>query len=188
MAVAKINLPSVMETVFEGISSSNRLHVRDRIAGQIFLIDTGADISMLPADPKIREKPSLFKLYAANNSRINTFGESLHTLNLGLQRPIRWNFCIADVPVAIIGVDLLAHYRLLVDLNKRRLIDPLSNIYTLSVLKEAAVHSVYVVEPHTENALLLAEFPEICGSSKPIPPETHDVFHHIIITGPPVDE
>ena len=120
----KLTQPSVEETSSEGPHLSKRLHVRDRISGKSFLIDTGVDISLVPANPKACGKPSSFKLFAANNSLINTYGESMLTFNLGIRRPIRWSFCIADVPHPIIGADLLSHYGFLVDLKGNRLVDP----------------------------------------------------------------
>ena len=48
-----------METIGSGIQSSKRLHVRDRDSGLVFLIDTGSDISLLPADKRtIKNQPN----------------------------------------------------------------------------------------------------------------------------------
>lgn len=71
---------------------SKRLRVRELTSGRKFLVDTGADISVLPAAPG--QRPQGIKIYAANDTVIDTFGESTLTLNLGLRRPIVWNFCI----------------------------------------------------------------------------------------------
>lgn len=68
--------------------SSVRLHVRDRVTGELFLVDTGAEISLLPAGKATNRTPSNFKLYAANDTRINTYGGSFRTLHLGL-RPLK---------------------------------------------------------------------------------------------------
>lgn len=170
------------------MASENRLHVRDRTTGQRFLIDTGADISLFPADPKIGVKPSGRKLFAANGSRIDTFGESLRELDLGLRRVFRWNFCIAAVPYAIIGADLLKHYGLIVDLKKRRLVDTATRMYSLAVSRSVPASSVNSVNPGSKFAELLAEFPEITGSSPLAPPGERDVLHYIMTTGPPVAE
>ena len=187
-SIKKLTQPSVEETSSEGPRLSKRLHVRDRISGKSFLIDTGADISLVPANPKACGKPSSFKLFAANNSLISTYGESLLTLNLGIRRPIRWSFCIADVPHPIIGADLLSHYGLLVDLKRNRLVDPSTNVYSLAVVKEVSFDSIFAVVPGSECAKILADFPEITGVSKPTVPRNSDVFHHILTSGPPVSE
>ena len=106
MEIGKPVGPFVGETGEGRRIDSKRLHIRDQATGQIFLIDTGADISLIPAIQRIRGVPSSFKLFAANNTQIDTFGESPRSLDLGLRRPIRWNFTIAAVPYAIIGADL----------------------------------------------------------------------------------
>lgn len=44
----KLNSSPRAETVGETGKRQNRLHVFDRITGQRFLVDTGAEISILP--------------------------------------------------------------------------------------------------------------------------------------------
>jgi hypothetical protein len=63
-------------------NTSVRLHVRDRVTGELFLVNTGAEISLLPAGNVLNKTPSSFKLYTANDTQINTFGESFRTLHL----------------------------------------------------------------------------------------------------------
>ena len=92
--------------------------------GLIYLIDTGSDISLLPADSKTLKKfPSEVVLFAANDSRVHTFDEREITFNLNLRRNFKWNFCVAQVPYPIIGVDLLAHFHLVPFLHESRLVD-----------------------------------------------------------------
>ncbi|KAK2577095.1 hypothetical protein KPH14_001014 [Odynerus spinipes] len=56
------------------MSSTNRLIVRDRKMGIRYLIDTGADISVLPkAILSTKKSPEQAKLYAANGTSIKTF-------------------------------------------------------------------------------------------------------------------
>ncbi|KMQ86705.1 gag pol polyprotein [Lasius niger] len=184
----KLDQPFRLETVGKGQQISNRLHVRDRISGQMFLVDTGADISLVPADSRIKGKPSELKLFAANNMRIDTFGESFRELDLGVRRQIRWNFCIAAVPYAIIGADLLACYGLLVDLKQQRLVDNNTKLYSRAIRKPAPIHSINAVDPCSKFFKILAEFPQITGALHLTPPADRDVFHHIITTGPPVAE
>lgn len=62
-------------------------------------------------------------LYAANNTPIKTFGEKNCVRDLGLGKPIEYNFILTDVSQAIIGFDLLAHYNLAPDLCRKCLID-----------------------------------------------------------------
>lgn len=113
------------------MASKKRLFVRDRISGIRFLIDTGSDISLLPADTGSKKRPVNYVLYAANNSPINTHGERRLSLDLGLKRPVVWNFCVASMPYAIMGADLLSHYGFNVDLRNHRIINAQTGVSTI---------------------------------------------------------
>ena len=62
-----------------------------------------------------------YKLYAANSTVIITYGQQSATLNIGIRRTIQWPFIIAGIQTAIIGADLIAHYGLLIDLEKKKI-------------------------------------------------------------------
>jgi hypothetical protein len=64
-----------------------------------------------------------YKLLAANNTTIATYGWISLSLDLGLRRDFTWRFMVADVQEPIIGADFLAHFGLLVDCRNRRLLD-----------------------------------------------------------------
>ena len=82
--------PIRAETIDVGPSSSKRLHIRDVVTGVIYLVDTGSDISLLPADSKtLKKKPRDIVLFAANDSRVPTFGEINVTSNLNLRRAFK---------------------------------------------------------------------------------------------------
>ena len=88
----KLNQPNRTETIDLGPSDSKRLHIRDVSTGLVYLIDTGSDISLLPADSKtLKQKPNDLVLFAANDSRVPTYGEWNVTLNIILRHVIRWN-------------------------------------------------------------------------------------------------
>jgi len=97
------------------------LTIGDRKEGTKYLIDTGADISVIPRN-MIRGllKPSDLRLFAANNIEICTYGTQTRILDVGFRRPFRWDFLIADVKQSIIGADFLAHHGILPDLKNRR--------------------------------------------------------------------
>ena len=86
---------------------SSRLFIFDRRSHIKFLIDTGSDISVLPANRYKHLKPSGPQLYAANGSIIRTYGQKLVKLDLELRREFNWSFTVADVTTAIIGADFL---------------------------------------------------------------------------------
>ena len=152
----------------------------------MFLVDTGADISLIPVTPRFRSSLSSRKLFAANNTLIDTFGEVLLVLNLGLRRPVKWNFTVAAVPYPIIGADLLAHHGITVDLAKRRLIDSSLGVGASCFVREVPAVSVLTSDPSGSCADLLKDFPEVLGASSLKPPPSSGVFHHILTSGSPV--
>ncbi|XP_015604132.1 uncharacterized protein LOC107271987 [Cephus cinctus] len=103
-------------------STSNLLTISDKFNQLCFLVDTGAEISVLPKMCcKGFSKQTNCKLHAANGTSIKTFGTKSLTLDLGLQKPFRWEFCVADVEQPSIGADFLKSHNLPVNLNNRRL-------------------------------------------------------------------
>ncbi|GFY21420.1 transposon Ty3-I Gag-Pol polyprotein [Trichonephila clavipes] len=71
-----------------------------------FLIDSGAAMSCyLKRLTKFSVKQDL-ELYAANGSRISTYGIIKLQLDFGLRRSFPWSFLVADVSDPIIGADL----------------------------------------------------------------------------------
>nr|VZI33608.1 unnamed protein product [Spirometra erinaceieuropaei] len=123
--------PTVESTAAGSVANlhTRRLFLWDRIAGAKFLVDTGAEVSVVPPNPAERKTRSSFYLTAANNFSIPTFGQRSITLDLGLRRIFRWVFIIADVSVALISADFLAHFNLLVDLKNRRLVDCITDLH-----------------------------------------------------------
>ena len=184
--VGGIDSPSVDETGTEGLKS-NRLYVFDQTNTKRFLIDTGAEISVLPITNKNRVQPTNFKLYAANGSTINTYGNEFKTLHLGI-RALAWNFCIADVETPIIGADLIKHYKLLVDLANKRLLDPSVGAFTTGVVKPSKPVKISTVNPAEKFSKILGEFPEVTGSTQWKKTDKVKVRHHINTKGTPVAE
>ena len=113
--VASTDLPSI---------SSRLLTIQDPLSRLIYLIDTGAEISVMPPRPEdCSHSPDNVKLQAANGSSIQTFVRRSVKVELGLAKSFTWNFTIADVTKPIIGADFLRYYWLLVDLGRKRLMD-----------------------------------------------------------------
>ncbi|BHF76260.1 hypothetical protein SprV_0501935800 [Sparganum proliferum] len=149
------------------------LFLWDRIADAKFLVDSTAEVSVVPPTPAERKARSSFCLTAANNSSILTFGQRSITLDLGLRRIFRWVFIIADVSVALIGADFLAHFNLLVDLKNRRLVDCITNLpASCRSDVNACVNPLTAVPP--------PDRPLISRSGH----QTHS-HPHIFTTGPP---
>lgn len=117
---------------------SRRLVIFDPDLKLNFLIDTGADISVLP--PSIKQRNSVkhedYQLFAANGSPIKTFGNSTISLNLGLRRVFQWSFVIADIYHPIIGADFLSHFGLLVDLQNKKLSDSETKLFCVGSIRQ----------------------------------------------------
>ena len=113
-------------TSLTGSDNHGRLfYVHDRITGTRFLVDTGAEVSVIPptvSDKRFHSNSSV-TLQAVNQSSINTFGERSMILDLGLRRTFRWIFIVADIQTPIIGADFLKAFGLLVDIKHRKLYD-----------------------------------------------------------------
>ena len=90
--------------------ANRRLIVRDRVTDIRFLVDTGADISIIPASSRDLAHIGKQMLYAANGTIIPTYGQKLLRLDLGFRRVFQWPFVIAEVDTFIIGSDFLARY------------------------------------------------------------------------------
>lgn len=112
-----------------------RLKISDTTTNMQFLIDTGADVSVIPRGLRSAgAKPTSMQLFAANGTPIKVYGEVLLKVNLGLRREFSWQFLIADVTSGIIGADFISHHDLLIDLKRKRLIDDTTRLEAAGVL------------------------------------------------------
>ena len=139
----------------------------------------------------LRDKiqPSEYELSAAN-STIHTYGYQQLRLDLGLRRDFVWQFVIADVSTAIIGLDFLAHYNLLPDCRKLRLVDNETHRFAPGRKAHSlAQHGVKAILPakSTPFSDILAEFLEITRPPGLPRVVKHLTQHHIRTSpGPPV--
>ena len=105
-SVGKRSSQAVTVATVTGPPQSRLFFVFDNANDLQFLVDTGAEISVIPPDPKQRDlKPFPVTLRAANNSVIPTYGQRLLTLDLGLRRQFSFVFTIAQVQHPIFGID-----------------------------------------------------------------------------------
>ena len=175
-------------------------HIVDPTTGQKFLIDTGAQVSVLPATKAERASTVLWRrlkavtsklsshLKAVNGTHIPVYRQRSVTLNLGLRRIFRWVFLVAHVGSAIIGADFLTQHGLLVDVKRKRLIDSATNLFIHGIAVRATTDvalscATVAKEPF---AALIAEFPKLTSPPDWTQPVCHDIRHHIVTSGPPV--
>lgn len=171
-------------------TTTGRLFVTDRVTKMQFLVDTGSDLCVFPRSAiRMPCTKSKFDLVAANNTVIHTYGPTSLCLNLGLRRDFTWSFTIADVTKAIIGVDFLSYYNLLVDCKNQRLVDGTTTLSVAAIQSGTSEHilSVKAFTGNTEFHTLLREFPEITRPAGIKSPPKHNTMHYIRTTpGPPV--
>ena len=125
-------------------------------------------------------KKTAYELFAANETRIATYGTLAMELNLSLRRAFKWHFTVADVQTPIIGLDFLGHYGLLVDPTKKRLLDTTTQLTTRGYAANCKQLMIKTVNGDSVYHQLLAKFPDLTR-----PPAfgrekiRHGVEHHI---------
>ena len=177
--------PSVAEVAGHNI---NRLfYTRDRVSRRRFLVDTGAEVSVLPATraDKYSNKQGV-KLTAANESRIGTFGKCTISLHFDKQH-FQWTFTVADVSQPLLGADFLRAHSLLVDVKGQQLID--SSDFTLIGVRSVTTTALQldsIASANDDFAKLLAKFPDITTPAFDKATTKHRVNLFILTTGLPV--
>lgn len=148
-------------------------------------MDTGSDLSIIPATSKEKKcSATKWRLQAANGTVINTFGQRFVTTDMGLRRRFSWNFVIADVSTPIIGADFLAHFGIIVDLKRRRLIDSTTNLHSIGGLTTPKLYNVTTVVTEHPFRDILEEFRQVTLPYTLRSEVQHDVTHHIQTKGP----
>lgn len=173
-------------------STPGRLFIMDSATKTQFLIDTGSDICVFPKHlVRERGRKTTYQLSAANGSVIDTFGTIELNLNLGLRRNFSWRFVIADVTKAIIGVDFLSHYKLIVDVGNQKLVDGLTNLSAVASIVKLDCCTLSVKVPNVDSNSrwhsILSQYPEITRPAGTLGIVKHHTKHHIRTTpGPPI--
>ena len=173
--------------VATGRHGQGLLFLCDSISKRQFLVDTGAEVSVLPAtglDTRTRQPGP--PLLAANGNSITTYGTRTLSLHFA-SNTYKWNFIIADVTRPLLGADFLRSNSLLVDVKRKRLVDA-ETFY--SVL----LNSTTTPAPHLDATsfstdqydMLLAEFPDITTPNFVQSPIKHGIQHFISTKGRPI--
>lgn len=172
-----------------GHTLPRRLFVTDKKNSLKFLVDTGADISILPASTfrKFRA-PDPYKLYAANGATINTYGKQIMSLDLGLRRSFVYEFIVADVTKPILGADFLGDYGLLIDISNKKLIDNTTQLKANCIERQTEYTPIGTICESITCNDLLTEFKDLTVPSTINHQNSPDigVNHQIITTGQPI--
>ena len=177
-----------VEATLPKLLHSKLLYVADKNNKCKYLIDMGAAVSVLPKSCANRiSDADCLPLVAANNTTINTYGNSKRVVDVGFKRDYPWTFIVANVQQPIIGANFLINYNLLVDLRNRCLRDirtalaipaSLSSIRPLSFNRVDTVHNKYTK--------LLGQFPELTRPTTKGETVKHSITHKIVTKGHPV--
>lgn len=160
-----------------------RLCVTDSNSGTQFLIDTGAEVSVLAVkNRKVATSTNTYSLYAANGTPIRTYGEKTLYLNLGLRRVFKWTFIVADVRRSIIGADFLKNNKLLVDLDARKLVDKVTELCVITRVTQCDDSTIRTIDRNNIYYDILHKYSEL---TKPrnVQIPMHNIEHRIITTG-----
>ena len=159
----------------------------DHASQRYFLVDTGADGSILPpSDNDRRYATRGAPLTAANGSDIPTFGKRTATLRLG-SRFFCWQFVIADVKRPILGADFLAEFNLLVDVRRRRLVDARTYESINADVASANILRVFHIRPQSfmRHDKIIEDFPSLLTPAYSSDPPKHGVEYFIPTQGTP---
>ena len=158
------------------------LYLYDKNSKRKFLVDSGANLSVFPADKNDTQSEDDSSLVAANGTKINSYGEKLLNLNLGLRREFVWPFVIADVQYPILGADFLSYFNLSISMHDRTIIDNVTDITHKVESCECPFVSVSATSDghHVE---ILSRYPSLTSETESLPPVKHNYEHKIPTNG-----
>jgi cleavage and polyadenylation specificity factor subunit 1 len=163
---------------------SSRLIITDPSTGLEFLIDTGAEVSVIPNILFRQFKPDPKTLLsAANGSAIQTFGTKLLEVTLGLRRSFKHIFILASVDRPMIGADFLSKFGILVDLRRKTLLDETTKLSVNAFSTNILTPTLRSYRLDTDYGNILGEFPNLVAPLDYNAPVKHNVEHHIVTTG-----
>ena len=155
---------------------SKRLFVFCKRAHKRFLVDTGSEISVIPPTSYDKKHKSKIQLFAANKSIINTYGQRLINIDLGLRRAFNWTFTIADVSCPIIGADFLSHFDLAPDLKRAQLRDFTTGLTSSGRSTSMPSLGISAIGKRDKWTAILERYPELL---KPCLTIKHNTVHRI---------
>ena len=167
-------------------AGSSTLYVLDTTTNTFLLVDSGAEVSLLPAGQRDRSCPATSPpLVAANGRPIASYARRRSTLLLDGQQ-FSWSFIIADMPVGVLGADFLVHHSLAVDLKRRFLFRWLPSdwaaelVIIKGVLRPLSIQwRVNLVAPDCPFLSMLRSRPALTTPSFDIQMPKHKVELHI---------
>jgi len=169
------------------VTPGSLLHIEDQLTHRRFLCDTGASYSILPHHSSaVASGPSL---HGPAGRQIKCWGERELTLTFN-DKQYKWIFLLADVKFAIIGIDFLKHFKLVVDAAAGQLIDTKTMAIITAVpgavqRTSGGLFCAVGTAPPAYRSILV-EYQDVLNSTGDLPPPAHKVEHHLITAGRPV--
>ena len=164
----------------------NTLSAHDINTGTLFLIDTGADISVFPASKLERQtRVPTQSLTAANGSTIRAWGTKSISLTLRSGKTYSHDFQLADVKRPILGADFFIAHGFLIDLKGKRLLSRDQMSIALQNSNTSLSLSGLTFPSQDRYSSILQEFRDILTPTFDSDVNKHGIEHHIITTGPP---
>ncbi|XP_037930334.1 uncharacterized protein LOC119665090, partial [Teleopsis dalmanni] len=183
-------MPQSTSSRLESNAIIARLTVQDPATSTAFLIDTGADLSVLPKKFGTKRGKSvalsLPSLFAANGTPIRAYGTKRLSLSLGLRRDFPWTFVVADVNFPIVGADFLRHYDLLVDMKRKQLVDSKTFVAARGAAAVGQVNGIRANISAGDYSSLLNEYRDLATLRDNSRTCDTQVEHFIETTGAPV--
>uniref|UniRef100_A0A1A9ZBD9 Peptidase A2 domain-containing protein n=1 Tax=Glossina pallidipes TaxID=7398 RepID=A0A1A9ZBD9_GLOPL len=123
IALPQETILSVLDFIRDLSTANNYNGLKKILSERYFqlLIDSGGDISVLPALTFFNKKNSCdIVLIAANGCSIRTYGQKLLHTHLNFRREFPFIFLIADISKSTIGARFLKKYGLLIDIKNKQ--------------------------------------------------------------------
>ena len=119
-----------------------------------FLVDSGADVSILPATFKNKAAPLIMQLTAANGSTIKSYGCIITDITFpNLRRCFKTRFIVAEVTEPLLGAEFFKDHKLLIDVSHRRLIDSETQLSTTLIHSSSDVPKISLVNAPNDDIL-----------------------------------
>ncbi|GFN87764.1 Pol polyprotein [Plakobranchus ocellatus] len=164
-----------------------QLIITDSITGRYFLVETGAQVSVIPPTWHERHFGQRGQaLQAANGTTISTFGSRDVKLRFhGTTYEAR--LIIVDVKRLLLGADFFRRHNLLVDLNGQRLIEADSYLSSPCSTSRVIKTELAPIERDCNKfRKVLQEFPALLQPTFSSESVRHGFQHYIATSGPPV--
>ena len=122
-------------------------------------------------------------LSAANGTPINAYGLKLIQVSLGLRRTFWHEFILAEVNRPIVGADFLSKHGFLIDIQNKRLVDPLTELHSSGTVATVDTPTPKFFSISGEYAELLKQYPTLLSAPDYNVPVKHSVVHFINTKG-----